>query len=215
MCLVIRTRPPGRGLMKSRFSYLQIGAYALLGLSSACAALSQKPPSSPDTASTAETALVDLKTHDAALRLVEALGLKEKLAAGVDTMLEQGVQGMKAQFPDIRPEFTEEWRKRMKTRMKIEDFVAVVVRVYEKHFTADELDQLTNVVVSRKEGKTAELPEGLKEEFQKNAVAIQSEIIGGTTQLGARLGGEVGEEIGKEHPEWAPPSAAKPAPPAK
>ena len=149
------------------------------------------------------------------MRLVKALELTEKMAAGVDATLEKGVQAMKTQFPDIRPEFTEEWRKRMKERMKPEDFVAVVVQVYEKHFTADELDQLASVVISRKDGKAAELPDALKEKFQKNAVAIQSEIVGGTTQLGARLGGEVGEEIGREHPEWAPASAAKPAQPAK
>ena len=201
--------------MKSRYGcFVQMAACTVLGLSSACTALSQQPSPSSDRTSTAESA-VDPKAHEAALRLVGALELKEKMAAGVDSMLEQGVQGMKAQFPDIRPEFTEEWRKRMKARMKPEDFVAIVVQVYEKHFTADELDQLTNVVSSKKEGKTAELPDALKEKFQKSAVAIQSEIVGSTTQLGARLGGEVGEEIGKEHTEWAPPSAAKPASTAK
>jgi hypothetical protein len=44
---------------------------------------------------------------------------------------------------------------------------------------------------------------------------IQSEIIGGTTQLGAKLGGQIGEEIGREHPEWAPSPSAKPVQPAK
>jgi hypothetical protein len=33
-------------------------------------------------------------------------------------------------------------------------------------------------------------------------VTIQSEIIGGTTQLGAKLGGDIGKEIEKEHPEY-------------
>jgi hypothetical protein len=189
---------------------------AALAFSLTCPALSQQSSPSADAPSTTETSpAVDPQAHDSALRLVKALELSEKMAAGVDTMLEHGIQDMKAQFPDIRPEFTEEWRKRMKARMKPEDFIGVVVQVYEKHFTADELDQLSNVILSRKEGKPAELPDALKEKFQKNAVAIQSEVIGGAAQLGARLGAEVGEEIGREHPEWAPPSAGKPAQPAK
>jgi hypothetical protein len=32
--------------------------------------------------------------------------------------------------------------------------------------------------------------------------SIQSEIMGGTTQLGAKLGAEIAMEIGKEHPEY-------------
>lgn len=189
---------------------------AALAFSLACTALSQQPSASTDApVATEASPAPDPKAHDAALRLVKALELSEKMAAGVDTMLDHGIQEMKAQFPDIRPEFTEEWRKRMKARMNPEDFIAIVVQVYEKHFTADELDQLCSVIDSRKEGKPAELPDALKEKFQKNASAIQSEVIGGATQLGARLGAEVGEEIGREHPEWAPPSAGKPAPPAK
>jgi hypothetical protein len=187
-------------------------ACSFLALSLASIAHSQQPEAPSAAISTGQAIdTVDPKAHEAALRLVQALDLKQKMAAGVDTMLEQGVQGMKTQFPDIRPEFTEEWRTRMKARMKPEDFVAIVVQVYEKHFTVDELDQLINVINGKNEGKATEMPDALKEKFQKNAIAIQSEIVGGTTQFGARLGGEVGEEIGKEHPEWAPPLAAKPA----
>jgi hypothetical protein len=132
------------------------------------------------------------------------------MVAGIDPNLDKGVAALKAQTPPLGPEFIEEWRKRMKERMKPDDFVAIVVQVYLKYFTADELDQLSDLVISRKEGKSAELSDALTEKFKKDAVAIQSEIIGGTTQLGARLGGEVGEEIQKEHPEWVP-KAPQPA----
>jgi hypothetical protein len=30
------------------------------------------------------------------------------------------------------------------------------------------------------------------------------EIVGGSTEIGARLGGEIGAEIEKEHPEYFP-----------
>ena len=122
---------------------------------------------------------------------------------------------MKAQFPDLRPEFAEEWRKRMKARINPDDFVAIVAGVYEKHFSTDELVQLTESVIKKKEGMPTELTAALKEKFQKEAVTIQSEIVGGTTQLGAKLGGEVGQEIGVEHPDWAPKSASRSSPAAK
>jgi hypothetical protein len=32
--------------------------------------------------------------------------------------------------------------------------------------------------------------------------SIQSEIIGGCAQIGAKLGAEIGQEIEKEHPEY-------------
>ncbi len=98
----------------------------------------------------------------------------------------------------------------MKTRLNPDDFIAVFAHVYEKYFTAEEIDQLTDAASQSKAGKTPVLSDALKEKFQKNMVAIQSEVVGGTTQLGARIGGEVGQEIEKEHPEWTTP-APKPA----
>ena len=167
------------------------------------------------TSSDSDAAEIDSKTHQAAIRFVTALGLKERMTASVDGILDQGIASMKAQFPNIRPEFQEEWRRRMKARMNPEDFVLIVAQVYEKYFTAEELDQLSAAVAESKEGNTPVLPDALKEKYQKNAIAMQSEILGGTTQLGAKLGGEVGQEIGKEHPDWAPDSAPKSAPSPK
>jgi hypothetical protein len=168
-------------------------------------------PAAPESLATA----TDNKAHEAAVRLVAMAGVKEKLAANVDKMLDQGIAAMKTQSPEIPPQFIQEWRRRMKDRLNFEDFVAVVVKVYEKYFTADELDHLTAAAAESKQGKTPVLDDALKEKFQKNAIAMQSEIMGGSAQIGAKLGGEIGEEIGKEHPEWAPKPAPKSAPAAK
>ncbi len=195
-------------------------------LALACSLMSTVRAQQPESSSPSSTAgaapvagsaatPVDSKTHDAAVRLVTTMGIKEKMTAGMDTMLDQGIAAMKTQIPDIRPEFVQEWRRRMKARMNSDDFVAVIVHVYEKYFTADELDHLTAAAAESKQGKTPVLEDALKEKFQKNAIAMQSEIIGGSTQIGAKLGGEIGEEIGKEHPEWAPKPAPKSAPAAK
>lgn len=169
----------------------------------------QQPAPSSDAAPAGTPAAVDPKAHEAAGRLATAIGLKEKMAAQIDTMLAQGVAAMKSQFPNIRPEFADEWTRRMKARMNPDDFVAIFVRVYEKYFTAEELDQLTDAANQSKEGKTPVLSDALKEKYQKNAATAQSEIVSGATQLGAKLGSEVGEEIANEHPDWAPTPAPK------
>jgi hypothetical protein len=201
--------------MKPQRGFLTRSAASLiLILPFALAANSQQTTPSSDNSSGATantTTAVDPKAHDAAMHLCEALELKDKMAADIDVNLDKGVEAMKSKLPNLSPEFAAEWRRRMKARMNLDEFVSIIAQVYEKHFTADELDQLSNAVISKKEGKTASLPDALKDKFQKNAVAIQSEIIGSTTQLGARLGGEVGQEIAKEHPEWVPASATPPA----
>ncbi|WP_109486801.1 hypothetical protein [Occallatibacter savannae] len=203
--------------MKSRRRLiLATAGYAALSLVFARTSYPQQPETPTVGISTVQTtAGVDSRAHEATVHLVEVLGLKEKMMVGVDADLDRGIAVMKAQAPSLSPEFIEEWRKRMKARLKPEDFIAVVVQVYERHFTADELDQLDKVAISKKEGKPTVLPDALKEKLQKNAIAIQSEIIGGTSQIGARLGMEIGEEIGKEHPEWVASPAQKPTEPAK
>lgn len=158
---------------------------------------------------------IDVKAHDATVHLVQVLGLKEKMIEGMDADLDKGVEAMKAQVSSLSPEFTQEWRRRMKARLKPEDFVAVVVQVYERHFTTEELEELSNVAIGRKEGKAVALPQAFKEKFQKDAVEIQSEIIGGTSQIGAKLGMEIGQEIAREHPDWTSSSASQTTQPSK
>jgi hypothetical protein len=42
----------------------------------------------------------------------------------------------------------------------------------------------------------------LKEKLTSVMPSIQSEILGGCVQVGAKLGAEVGQAIEKEHPEY-------------
>jgi hypothetical protein len=198
--------------MKALHGFLaRSAAYLVFATVLVSSAPAQQQPAPRSDATAASATPVDPKAHEAAIRLTAALGLKEKMAARIDTLLTQGVANMKSEFPNIRPEFTEEWQKRMKARVNPDDFIAVVVQVYEKYLTAAELDQITEATNQSKEGKIPVLSDAVKEKYQKNAVAMQSEILGGCAQLGAKLGGEVGEEIAKEHPDWNPTPAPKSA----
>lgn len=199
-------------------SFERLAVFLILTLASPLAAYSQQtvpskenPPISTDESKTT----VDRKAHDAAVRLVDAMGIKEEVAEKMDSNVERGVAKMRSELPNLSPEFVNEWRKRMKARLNPDDYVAIVAQVYEKYFTAEELDQLCAVVISKKQGKTAELSDALSEKFQNNEQAIDSEIAKGTTQISARLGSEVGQEIAKEHPEWVPFSAPQSAPTVK
>jgi hypothetical protein len=188
--------------MQSLRRFLAGSLFCLLLVWSADAQQPATPSNPPQAGDSSQK--IDSETHEAAVKFVQALGVKEKMAAGIDASLDAGVEAMKKQSPNLRPEFQQEWRKRMKEQVNFDDYAAIIVHVYEKYFTAEDLHQLTGAAAAVKAGKTPSMSDDLKEKFQKNTVVIQSEIFGGTTQLGAKLGGEIGQEIAKEHPDWAP-----------
>ena len=65
-----------------------------------------------------------------------------------------------------------------------------------------EVEQLIAAQNQIRNSQRPTLPDELKQKLAAQMVTIQSEIIGGTTQLGAKLGGDIGKEIEKEHPEY-------------
>jgi len=90
----------------------------------------------------------------------------------------------------------------MLARAKVDDYVDVYVRVYEKYFNDDEIRQL---IVSQNEARNSQpqtISDALKQKITAQFPSLQSEIMGGTTQVGAKLGGEIGAEIQQEHPEY-------------
>lgn len=191
--------------MTTRF-LVHVRAAACLSLAFACApAFAHAQQTASPSTSSAPAPAVDPKAHEAAERFVDLVHVKEKMQAGLDANLDDGVKAMQQQNPNIRQEFLDEWHKRMKERLKLDDIVAIVVHAYETRFTAAELDQLCDVVKARNEGKPLQISDELKAKVQSTAVDIQAEIMGATTRMGAKLGGEIGTEIAKEHPDWAPP----------
>lgn len=100
----------------------------------------------------------------------------------------------------------------MAQRLNPDDYVAAEVKVYEAHFTNDELLELIAGQKDANAGKQPTISQHLKDKLTESAVTIQSEILGAFAQIGAKVGGQIGLELGKEHPEWEPkaqPAASK------
>jgi len=160
-------------------------------------------------------AVVETETHENAVKLIELMGIRQKLNANIDKIVQQGMEKMTQQFPNFPPAFSEEWGKRMKARLKVEDFVDVGVKVYEKHYTNDDLVELIKAQKEVNESKAPAISPRLQDKVSKESTLAMSEIMGGFTQLGALLGGEVGKEIAAEHPDWVKAESPAQTLPAK
>ncbi len=157
----------------------------------------------------AAPARVDAPLHAKVVKLIELTVPREKLQANMPKLLEDGRKRMMEVCPTCTPEFGEEWVKRMKARVKVEDFMDVYVRVYEKYFNDDDVSELLAQSIAPVSNRPPVSPR-LQEKLKSLLPTIMGEVVGGCTQVGAKLGGEVGGEIGKEHPEYVrksePPS---------
>jgi hypothetical protein len=92
----------------------------------------------------------------------------------------------------------------MGARMNVDDYVNLVVLIYEKHFNDAEINELIQVQRDVKDSKTPHLSPHLQEKLSADSITVQSEILGGCAQIGAKIGGEIAQEIAKEHPDWVP-----------
>jgi hypothetical protein len=98
----------------------------------------------------------------------------------------------------------------MAARIKVDDFIGLASRVYEKHLDSDEVVSLIAILEAKKAGKPASVSPELQKKFTAETPAMLGEITGASTELAARLSMQVGSEIGQEHPEYlARESAAR------
>lgn len=164
-------------------------------------AFAQQPPP-PAITPAGATAAVDPKLHGNVVKLVELMGTRQKIESNLDSMVQTGKGKMLEQFPNINPVFAEEWAKRMRSRLKADDFVDLTVKVYEKHFSNDEIEELIQIQRDMNESKTPTVSPHMKEKASAEMSSVMSEIMGSFTQFGAKLGSDVGQEIGTEHPKW-------------
>jgi len=146
--------------------------------------------------------VVDPKLHADVTKLVELTGIRAAMQNNLKQLVDQGKARMRQLCTGCDPAYSDEWAKRMLARLNIDDFIAVYVRVYEKYFNDDEVEQLIAAQNQIRKSQRPTLSDELKQKMAAQMVTIQSEIIGGTTQLGAKLGGEIGKEIELEHPEY-------------
>jgi hypothetical protein len=172
---------------------------ALLALATLLCAAAQDPAEKP----------VDPKLHADAAKLVELSGARQRMQSGIDQLLKDGTAQFMRMCKDCDPAAGDEWARRMKLKLKVDDFMAIMVRAYEKHLTDDEITPLIAVMSDRKDAPAKQPPAELQQKLASVMPSVQSEILGGGTQLGAKLGADTELEIRKEHPEYFKP-AAKP-----
>jgi hypothetical protein len=190
---------------------------AVLAVALAVAASAQQPaPTSAKTATPVQSASATeadrQKLHDSAMKFVEASDARQRLEQNLDKLLEDGRKSMMHTNPGLDPQFGEEWLKRMRQRVNLDQFVVATAQVYEKYFTSDELDELTQGQLAAKKGQGHALTPKLAEKLKSNSALIQRDINTQTSMIGGRLGSEVGKEIEKDHPEWIKaPSAPDPS----
>lgn len=178
---------------------------SILALAVASIASAQPPaPVQPSQENTVQqsNAPVDPALHEKALKLIELQGLRQKMQANLDKLVEQGKATMTSRFPGLDPRFVDEWGKRMRARVRIDDYIDIYVKAYEKYFTIDDMQELINAQIAVNDSKTAVLSQQLQEKLKTISPSMQSDILGLSTQIGSKLGAEIGVEIQNEHPEW-------------
>lgn len=169
--------------------------------------VSQQPSPSP---STGEQVTAPAIAHDYAVKFAEVTGARQHLIENLDKMMQAGADALKRDdSTTYSPSFIDEWTKRMRTRFNADEYVAVMVRVFEHHFTPEELKKMVEVQQLPVASRAAAMPEALKAKLASQGIAIQSEIMGGCAEIGAKAGGEIGQELVKEHPDWVKPAAPK------
>jgi hypothetical protein len=146
-----------------------------------------------------------------AMKFVQASDARSRLEQSLDKLLEEGKAVMMQRNPGLDPKFGEEWVKRMRQRVKLDDFVEITAKVYATYYTSDELEQMTQAQLARKNSKIYSLAPELSEKIKTNGPNIQHDINTDISRLGSSMSIEVGQEIAKEHPEWAKPLPPGPA----
>ena len=178
---------------------LSIGFLAILLMAGTYAVTQQA--TAPATQSPSAPA-VDPKLHASVLEFVQVTDLRSNMIVAQRKELPAAKAKMLEMVPGMSDQFFEEWSKRMLADPQVDEYVAAIVAIYEKHFTADEMSELTQATRDSNDHKTPTVSESLKAKLQKDSIAVQSEIIGVCSQIGARQGGDIGQQIAKEHPEW-------------
>ena len=162
-------------------------------------------PASPAAVSNGTGQGANTALHQSALKFLEASDARPRLQQHLDKLLDDGKQSLVTRDPLLNPKFAEEWEKRMRQRVNLDEIVDATARVYEKYYTSEELDQLTQSQLAVKQARTHSVPPQLVEKVKSNSAQIQSDINRETSLIGSRLSIAVGQEIEKEHPDWVKP----------
>lgn len=156
------------------------------------------------------------KLNESAMKFVEASDARQRLEKNLDKLLDEGKRSTFGPNSGASPQFADEWMKLMRLRIKVDDIVSAIAQVYEKYFTSDELDELTQAQLALKRSQVHTLSPGVAEKLKADSPHIQQDINAATSLVVARVSREVGAEIEIKHPDWVkPPTPASPPAPGK
>ncbi len=148
------------------------------------------------------------------MKFLQASDTRQRLQQTIDKLLSDGKQDLLKRNQGLDPRFADEWLKRMRLRVNLDELVTATAQVYEKYFTSEELDELAHAQLALKKGEIYTLSPELGQKLKSESPHILHDINIQTSLIGARLGSEVGHEIEKEHPEWGKDTGpAAPTPP--
>jgi hypothetical protein len=187
-----------------------VAPFLILLLSLSAAA--QQPPgqAAPQSAEPSKPARpVDPKVHEKALQLTQLSALRQQIQTRIESTLQQGKDLTLRQSSQVDPAFGDEWVKRMRSRIHVEDFIAVYVRVYEKYFTLSDLQELIDAQGAVNDSRPPTRSQPLQDKIKSTGIAMQKEVLDGCAEIVTRVGKEVSLQIEKEHPGWV--KTAKPA----
>jgi Txe/YoeB family toxin of Txe-Axe toxin-antitoxin module len=149
----------------------------------------------------ADAAAAKLRTD--VLKILEMDGTRQSLRERLTAMIPAGKAKMKESCEKCAPEFSEEWARRMEARFNLDDVLEIYVRAYVKYLNKEDVQRMFTLLEAvKKDPQNVVVPPELKTKLASVLPSLQSEILGGTTQYGAKLGAEIGMEIEKEHPEY-------------
>jgi hypothetical protein len=139
--------------------------------------------------------------HSNVVTLVSLTGLRDELTRNRHAVAEQGKQEIRRSFPKYDPAFAEECARRME-KMPVDEYLNVVVQVYEKNYTNDDIMQMIQVQKDLSAAKEPVLSLQLRSKLAKVAETVETEINTGFEELGAKQGQQIGLQVAKDHPEW-------------
>jgi hypothetical protein len=192
----------------------------LIFIAFAASLVAQQPapaPANPAPAAAPSAADQDApqKRLDAAKKFLEVSDARKRFEQNLNKLLDDGRSDLLKRNPGLDPRFADEWEKRMRVRVKVDDFFDATAAVYAKYFTRAELDDLTQAQFALKNGHVHPVPAELDKKLKAESPHLQRDINLQTTMVGARLGKEVGVEVEKDHPEWAKPTTPATPEPAR
>jgi hypothetical protein len=144
----------------------------------------------------------DNKFRDNVQTLIGVTGLREELVKNQKALVEKDKEDLMRKHPELSPSFTNEAARRLAKRMSPDDYLDVVVKVYEKNFTNQDVQEMIHAKLDSGFSNAAVISPRLKAKMQAESGKVHQQILSGFAELGQKLSTQIQKEIATEHPEW-------------